>query len=135
MSETVEVERSRSAQRWEIGCARVGEPQPRRAVFRLTVTNTSDALVRRWAMSFVLPAGTHARGEGVEFDIAPEASAAAGRPGLFEVECLGDVYVCAATWDLAPGAQAAVRVTVHGPNGLALSSSSSSGPQGLSVLS
>jgi len=104
VSETVEVPRSEVPQRCRIDCVRVGEPERRRAVFRLTVTNCSDVVVRRWAMSFALPAGTHAYGEGTEFDIAPESSAASGRPGLFEVECLGDAYVCAATWDLAPGA-------------------------------
>ncbi|MEW2118989.1 hypothetical protein AB0945_28115 [Streptomyces sp. NPDC005474] len=131
MSETVDVPRSEITQRCRIDCVRVGEPELRRAEFRLTVTNDSDAVVPRWAMSFALPAGAHAYGDGTEFDIAPEISAVSGRPALFEVECLGDVYMCAATWDLAPGAQAAVRVTVHSPNGLPMSS----GPQGLSVLS
>jgi hypothetical protein len=131
VSETAEVTGPQISQRCQIDCVRVGEPERRRAVFRLTVTNRSEVAVGRWAMSFNLPPGTHAYGKGTEFDIAPEISAASGPPAVFEVECLGDVYLCAATWDLAPGARAAVRVTVHGPDCLTRSSR----PQGLSVLS
>jgi len=97
VSETVEVPRASIPQRCQVDCVSMGEPERQRAEFRLTVTNCSDAVVRRWAMSFALPAGTHAYGDGTEFDIAPESYAASGRPALFEVECLGDVYVCAAT--------------------------------------
>ncbi|WP_435224457.1 hypothetical protein [Streptomyces sp. Tue6028] len=131
MSETVEAPRAEVQQRCQVDCVRIGEPERRRAEFLLTVTNCSDVMVGRWAMTFALPVGTHAYGDGTEFDISPEISTASSRPALFEVECLGDVYVCAATWELAPGAQAAVRVTVHGPNCMPRSF----GPKGLSILS
>ncbi|MFJ1561550.1 hypothetical protein [Streptomyces mirabilis] len=135
MSETTEVPRSivrsQTRQRCQIDCTRVGEPERRRTVFRVTVTNCSDTAVQRWALSFTLPAGTHAYGDGTEFDITPDRSTADSRPELFEVECLGNAYTCAATWDLAPGAQAAILVTVHAPKG----DTRSSAPQGLSILS
>ncbi|MEU1520152.1 hypothetical protein ABZ490_49970 [Streptomyces sp. NPDC005811] len=109
----------------------MGEPEWRRAGFRLRGTNCSELVVGRWAVSFALPAGAHAYGDGTGFGIAPEVSAAGGRRALFEVECLRDVYVCGATWDLMPGARAAVRVTVHGPD----CRGGSAGPHRLSILS
>ena len=98
--------------------------------FRLTVANDSDVLVQRWAVSFNLPAGAHAYGEGTEFDIHPETSRTRGLPSLFEVDCLGDAYWCSATWLLPPGGQAAIMVTVHGENPL----EPSGGPQGFRVF-
>ncbi|MHB9863420.1 hypothetical protein [Streptomyces sp. YIM S03343] len=97
----------------------------------MTVTNTSNAPVRRWAVSFALPAGCHAYGQGTGFDITPEPRAAGELPALFEVDCLGDVYTCAATWHLAPGAQASLLITVHGPDPAVRPC----GPQQLNVLS
>ncbi|QKZ16900.1 hypothetical protein [Streptomyces chartreusis] len=67
------------------------------------MTNDSDAPVRRWAVPFSLPAGTDAYGEGSEFDIHPAASTAHGLPELFEVDSLGNSYLCSATCRLAPG--------------------------------
>ncbi|MET9125922.1 hypothetical protein [Streptomyces sp. NPDC004528] len=116
MTGTREPMRYKARQLWKVGCALVAEPAPGQGVFRLTVTNESDRAVRRWAVSFSLPAGTHAHGEGTEFDIHPEASKAHGLPELFEVDCLGDVCLCSATWRLPPGEQAAITVTVHSGN-------------------
>lgn len=65
-----------------------------------------------------------------EFDIHPETSKARGLPDLFEVDCLGEAYLCSATWSLPPGERATVMVTVHGGNPL----DPSSGPQGFRVF-
>ncbi|MCF3132749.1 hypothetical protein [Streptomyces olivochromogenes] len=121
---------SKAPQLWQVECRLVEEPAPGHGVFRLTVTNDADVLVRRWAVSFNLPAGTHAHGEGTEFDIHPETSRAHGLPDLFEVDCLGDTYLCSAAWSLRPGEQAAITVTVHGGDPL----DPSGGPQGFSVF-
>jgi hypothetical protein len=97
----------------------------------VTVINTSDVVVPHWALGFALPAGTHARGEGTEFDITADRHALGDRAGVFQVECLGDSYVCASTADLAPGAQFVIGVTVHCPGGDARSVR----PTGLTLFS
>lgn len=130
VTDTLEPLRSKTPQLWRVKCMFVEELAPGHGVFRLTVTNDSDVLVHRWAVSFSLPAGTHAHGEGVEFDIDPETSKAHGLPDLFEVDCLGEAYLCSATWSLPPGEQATVMVTVHGGNRLG----TSGGPQGFKVF-
>ncbi|MGW0949124.1 hypothetical protein ACWD4O_42165 [Streptomyces sp. NPDC002623] len=130
MSGTLEPVQSKAPQLWQVECTLVEEPAPGHGVFRLTVTNNSHMPVQRWTVSFSLPAGAHAHGEGAEFDIHPEASKGHGLPELFEVDCLGVAYLCSATWTLLPGEQAAIMVTVHGGNVLG----PSSGPQGFGVF-
>ena len=130
MTDTLEPTESRTRQLWRVDCKLTEELAPGHGVYRLTVTNSSDLLVRRWTLSFELPAGTHAHGEGTEFDIHPEASRTRGLPDLFEVDCLGDAYWCTATWLLPPGGQAAIMVTVHGGNPL----EASGRPQGFRVF-
>ncbi|MEU3246816.1 hypothetical protein [Streptomyces sp. NPDC006875] len=130
MTGTREPMRYKARQLWKAGCALVAEPAPGHGVFRLTVTDESDRAARRRAVSFSLPAGTHAHREGTEFDIRPEASKAHGLPELFELDRLGDVCLCSATWSLPPGEQAAITVTVHGGNALERSDV----PQGFGVF-
>lgn len=130
MTDTLEPTESRTQQLWQVDCKLIEEPALGHALFRLTVTNDSDVLVQRWAVSFSLPVGTHAYGEGTEFDIRPETSTPRGLPSLFEVDCLGDAYWCSATWILPPGRQAAITDTVHGGNPL----EPSGGPQGFRVF-
>ncbi|MET7390663.1 hypothetical protein ACFYPT_37750 [Streptomyces sp. NPDC005529] len=121
---------SSTGQRCVVHCTGIGEPQRQWATFRLTVTNRSDKAVSRWALSFTLPASAHAYGDGAEFDIIPESSTTNSRPDLFEIEHLGSAYICAATWNLAPGTHADILVTVHGPTCHAQSYE----PQDLSIL-
>lgn len=90
MTDTLEPTESRTPRLWQVECTLVEEPVPGHGVFRVTVTNESDVLVQRWAVSFSLPAGTHAYGDGTEFDIEPETSGAQDLPSPFEVDCLGD---------------------------------------------
>jgi hypothetical protein len=130
VNDTLEPTESRTPQLWQVDCKLMEEPAPGHAVFRLRVTNDSYVPVQRWAVSFSLPVGRHAYGEGSEFDIRPEASRAHGVPCLFEVDCLGDAYWCSATWILPPGGQAAIMVTVHGGNPL----KPSGVPQGFRVF-
>ncbi|MFF3663555.1 hypothetical protein [Streptomyces olivochromogenes] len=121
---------SKTPQLWQVECTLVEELARGHGVFRLTVTNDSGVLVRRWAVWFSLPVGTHAHGEGAEFDIHPGTSKARGLPDLFEVDCLGEAYLCSATWSLPPGEPATIMVTVHGGNPL----DPSGGPRGFRVF-
>lgn len=130
VTDTLEPTQSQTPQVWRVECVLVEEPAPGHGVFRLTVTNDSDVLVHRWAVSFSVPVGTHAHAEGTEFDIEPDTSGARGLPELFEVDCLGEAYLCSAVWSLPAGEQAAVLVTVHGGNPLG----PSGGPRGFKVF-
>ncbi|MGW6259932.1 hypothetical protein [Streptomyces sp. NPDC055085] len=136
MRDTVEITQttaqSPGRQRCQITCTRVGEPERQRVTYRVTVTNRSDTTVERWALSFVLPTGTHAFGDGTEFDITPDGSTGThNTPDLFEIEHLGNAYTCAATWPLSPSQDAAVLITLHGPNCHARTAE----PQALNVIS
>lgn len=129
MTETVAV-RSETVPPLQVSCSPMGKPTRRQATFAVTLTNTCDAAVQRWALQFTLPPGTHSHSEGTEFDITADNPTPRGGPVAFEVDCLGNCYICAGTGYLVPGAQITIHVTVHCPG----RDVPSLEPRGLTVL-